>query len=80
MQVQVHHVHAEVAGPHLAHQRIHVGAIHVHQRAFGMQHVGNLVDLLLEDAEGVGIGEHQRGNIIVHLRFQRRHIDHAGRI
>ncbi len=33
VQVQVHHVDAEVAGPRLADQRVHVGAVHVEQRA-----------------------------------------------
>ncbi len=70
VQVEVHDVGAEVAGTHLAHQRVHVGAIHVEQRAFFVQHVGDLVDLLLEDAERVGIGKHQRRNIFVHLRDQ----------
>ena len=51
MQVQVHHVHAEVAGAHLAHQRVHVGAVHVEQRALGVQNVGDLVNLVLEDAD-----------------------------
>ncbi len=77
MQVQVHHVGAEVAGANLADQRVHVRAIHVEQRTLGVQHVGDLVDLLLEDAERVGIGEHQRGDIFVHLRFQRRDVHHA---
>ena len=78
VQVQVHHVGAEVAGTHLADQRVHVGAVHVEQRALGVQHVGNLVDLLLEDAQRIGIGEHQRGHVFVHLRLQRRHVHHAG--
>ncbi len=52
VQVQVHHVDAEVARTHLADQRVHVGAIHVEQRALGMEDVGDLVDLIFEDAEG----------------------------
>ena len=80
VQVQVHHVGAEVAGTHLADQRVHVGAVHVKQRALGVQHVGDLVDLLLEDAQRVGIGQHQRGDIFVHLRLQRRDVHHAGGI
>ena len=32
---------------------------------------------LLEDAEGVGVGEHQRGHVFVHLRCERGQIDHA---
>ncbi len=65
-------------GRTFADQRIHVRAVHVEQRALGVQQVGDLVDLLLEDAERVGIGEHQRGDIFVHLRFERRDVDHAG--
>ena len=40
VQIQVHDIDAEIAGPRNAHQRIHVGAIHVHQRAFVMQDAG----------------------------------------
>ena len=36
-----------------------------------------LRDLLVEDAEGVGVGEHEAGDILVHLRFQGGKIDHA---
>jgi len=49
VQVQVHHVHPEVAGAHLAHQRVHVGAIHVEQRAFGMKDLGDAVDLVFKN-------------------------------
>ena len=80
VQVQVHHVDAEVAGPHLADQRVHVGAVHVEQAALGVQDVGDLVDVLLEHAERIGIGQHQRGDIFVHLRRERRDVDHAPRI
>ncbi len=77
VQVQVHHVDAKIAGPHLADQRVHVGAVHIQQAALGMQNVGDLVNVLLENSERVGIGEHQRGDIFRHLRFQRRQIHHA---
>ena len=80
MQVQVHDVGAEVAGANLADQRVHVGAVHVEQRALGVQHVGDLVDLLLEDAQRIGIGQHQRGDIFVDLRYQRSDVHHAGGI
>ena len=36
VQVEVHHVDAEVARPHLAHQRVHVRAVHVEQAALGV--------------------------------------------
>ena len=67
VQVQVHHVHAEVAGARLAHQRIHVGAIHVKQRALGVQNVCDLVNLAFKNSNRGGIGQHQRGGIFVHL-------------
>ncbi len=56
----MHYVDAEVARPHLADKRIHIGAIHVEQRTFGVENVCNLVDLVLEDAEGRRVGEHER--------------------
>ncbi len=47
VQVQVHHVDAEIAGPRNAHQRVHVRAIHVHQRALGVQDLRRLDDVAL---------------------------------
>ena len=73
----MHHVHAEVAGAHLAHQRVHVGAVHVEQRALGVQNVGDLVNLVFEDAKRRGVGEHQRGGVFVHLARERFKIDAA---
>ena len=55
MQVEVHHVDAEVAGPHFADQRVHVGAVHVEQRALGVQDVGDLVDLLSKTPSVLGL-------------------------
>ena len=42
VQVQVHHVDAEIAGPRDADQRVHVGAVHVDQRALRVQDLGDL--------------------------------------
>src|SRR5215472_5148601 len=80
VQVQVHDVDAEVAGPGLPDQGIHVGAVHVEEAAFLMEDLGDLVNLLFEDAESVGIGEHQAGNIFVHLGGQGADVDHAVRV
>ena len=80
VQVQVHHVHAEVARPRLAHQRVHVRAVHVEQRALRMQDVGDLVNLALEHADGRGVGQHQRGGIFIHHPLQLGDIHHALRI
>ena len=77
MQVEVHHVHAEVAGARLAHQGVHVGAVHIEQGALGVEDFGDLVDLAFEDADGRGIGEHQRGGLFIHLARERVEIDAA---
>ena len=77
MQIQVHDIDAEVAGARLAHQRVHVGAVHVEQTAFGVHDLGNFVDLLLEDAQRVRVGEHERRDIFIHLRGQRSYVHHA---
>ena len=77
VQVQVHHVHAKVAGPRLADERVHVGAVHVEQRALGVENVGDLVDLALEDANRRRVGQHQRRGLFVHLPRQRFEIDAA---
>ena len=76
VQVQVHNVHAEVARAHFADQCVHVRAVHIEQAALGMKNVGDFVDLLLEDAERVRIGQHQGGDIFVHLRLQCRDLHH----
>ena len=80
VQVEVHHVDAEIARPRDAHQRVHVGAIHVHQRALAMQDLRRLRDILFENAERVRIGHHQAGDIVVDRAFQFRQIDRAARV
>src|SRR4029077_9435011 len=77
MQVEVHHVHSEVSRTNFTHERVHVGAVHVKESALGVEDVGDLVDVLFEYAECVGVGQHQGGDIFVHLRFQRGDVDHA---
>ena len=80
VQVQVHHVDAEVARTGLAHQSIHVRAVHVEQRALGVQDVGDLVNLVFEHADGRRIGQHQRRRVFVDHPLQLGDIDHALRI
>jgi len=77
MQIQVHHVHAEVPGTGLADQGIHVGAVHVEQGALGVEDVGDLMNLTLEDANGAGIGEHQRGRVFADNPLQLGDINHC---
>src|SRR5581483_12004972 len=80
VQVQVHDVHAKVAGANLADQRVHVGAVHIELAALGVQDIGNLIDLLLENSQRVGIGKHEGGDVLVHLRRQCADVHHPGGI
>ena len=67
MQVQVHYVHTEVAGARLAHQGVHIGAVHVEQRALGMENFGDPGDLALKYPNRRWISKHQRGGLRVYL-------------
>src|SRR5262249_46852093 len=80
VQVQVHEVYTEVAGTNLADVRVHVGAVHVEQAALGMHKVGDLVNLVLKHTQRIGIGQHERGDVFIHLRGERRDVDHAFRV
>ena len=59
----MHDVHAEVAGPGHAHEGVHVGAVHVEQGVDAVEDVGDLLDAVLEDADGVRVGDHGAGDL-----------------
>ena len=80
VQVQVHHIHAEIPGTGLAHQGVHVGAVHIEQGALGVKNVGDLMNLALENADGAGVGQHQRSGVFVDDLLQLGDIDHAQRV
>ena len=65
VQVQMNDVDAHVAGSGDAYQRVHVRAIHVYQPAGVMHDAANLLDVSFEQAERVGIGQHQARHIAV---------------
>src|SRR5207253_2125194 len=58
VEVDVHHVKAQVAGAYVADQRVEVRAIAVHLRARTVHHVAYLEDVRLEQAERAGYREH----------------------
>ena len=72
MQVDVHGVDAEIARPRLADDGVEVGAVAVEIRARLMQRRGDLDDLALEQAAGVGVGQHDRGDVGAERRAHRR--------
>ena len=57
------HVKAHVAGPDLAHDGVEVGPVVVAQAAGVVDDLGDLQDVGVEQAQGVGIGEHQAGGV-----------------
>ena len=60
VQVEVHHIEPHVPGACNADERVEVGAVVVDERTRLVGETGNLHDVLLEDAQGVGIGQHHR--------------------
>ena len=80
VQVEVHHVHAKIAGTGNARERVHVRAVHVQQRAMFVQDLRGLGDILFKHAERRGIGDHHRGHIVVHNFLQPRDVDLAAHV
>jgi hypothetical protein len=71
VQVEVQHVHPEVTDVDDAHDGVHVGAVAVDQAALGMNDVGHLTDVVFEQPQGVGVGDHDAGGVLVH-QFRHR--------
>ena len=78
MQVDVHRVDAEVAGADLADDGVEVGAVAIDEAARGVDRVGDRLHLGLEQAAGVGVGDHHRGDVGPEAGLQRGEIDAAG--
>ena len=55
VQVEVHHVEAEVAGADDAEQGVQVGAVAVHQAAAVVDDFDDFLDVFIEQAERVGL-------------------------
>ena len=87
VRVEVDDVEAHVAGPADAEHRVGVGAVVVEQAAGLVDQAGDLDDVLVEQAEGVGVGEHEAGDValgdhlaqVVHVHAAARVAAHRGR-
>ena len=77
VQVDVHDVEAHVAGTRDTQHRVEVGSVVVHQAAGLVYKTGNLGDVLLEHAHGVGVGHHHCRHGVVELRAQVVDVDGA---
>ncbi len=54
---------------------VHVGAVHVEQRALGVQDFGNLRNAIFKDAQRGGIRDHQSGHVGSHQFAQFVDVD-----
>ena len=79
VDVEVHDVEARGAGPELAQHRVHVGAVHVGQRARRVDGVEQLDDAVLEEAERRGVGQHHGRRARPERGPQRVEVDAAAR-
>ena len=80
MEIQMADVCADAAGAGEAHLGIHVGSVHVHLAAVGMDDVAELSDGLFIDAVRGGVGDHDAGEAVpvgFCLGFEVVHVDVA---
>ena len=80
MQVEVHDVEAHVTRTHGAQERIHVGPVVIQQAAAIVHQGRDLLDIFLEEAQGVGVGHHDAGDVRTEQGLQVLHVDQAGRV
>ncbi len=66
VQVEMHHIEAEVPWARDPKNGVHVGAIHVDQAAPLVDDARHFQHFVLEEAQSVWIREHQRGDLRIH--------------
>ena len=71
MRIEMHEIEAHVARTRVAHQGVGVRSVVIHEAARGVHGIGDLLDVIFEEAEGVGIGHHADGRIVAEHRFER---------
>ena len=75
VQVDVHRIDTEIARPDLADDRVEVGAVAIDIAASCMDRVADPLQVALEQAAGVRVGDHHRGHIGSQPRLHRRGVD-----
>ena len=63
VQIEVHHVDAQIAKAGLAEHRVHVRAVAVHQATAGMDRLDDLGEVLVEQAKCAWNRDHQRRDV-----------------
>jgi hypothetical protein len=77
MQIDVHRIDAEVAGPDLADDRVEVRAVAIDEGAGGMDRVADRLHVRLEQTAGVRVGNHHCRDVGAEPRLQRLQVDAA---
>src|SRR5262249_38990220 len=69
VEVEMNHVDAHVARPGDPDEGVHVGTVHVNETARFVNDVADLFDVGFEQAERVGISQHQTGDVAMCAEF-----------
>ena len=80
VQVDVDDVEAHVARPRDPADGVQVRAVVVHERADAVEDRGDLLDVLVEEAERRRVGQHQPGGVLVDLAAQVLDVDVPARV
>ena len=83
VQIEVAHVAAEFTGCGHAHQRVHIGAVHIDTAAVLVHQRAEFLHAHFEHAVRAGVGDHHRGQVgavLFALRLEVVHVDVAHRI
>jgi len=80
VQVQLDDVKAQIAGPRFAQIRVGVRPVAVKQAAPAVDDGCHFFDVAFKQAQRVGVGEHQRGDVFGHQGFQMRKVNAAFRV
>ncbi len=74
VQIEVHDVVSHVTRPGYPHERVQIGAVHIHETPGLMHEFADLGDIGLEHSERIGIGQHHSRNVFVQCRAQGSHV------
>ena len=77
MQVDVHRIDAEIARAHPADDRVEIRAVAIDVTARRVHRVRDRLHVALEQAAGVGIGDHHPGDVRPQPRLERLQVDAA---
>ncbi|MNI79051.1 hypothetical protein D3C73_1354820 [compost metagenome] len=70
VQIEMHNVEAHVSRTGYAHNGVGIGAVIIKQAAGLVDNFGDFDDLLLEQAEGAGVRQHEAGGVRADCRTQ----------